>query len=77
VSVRIIIGFETGDSREVAVLYDSVTGIAFGPVFEEGEDGESSEDRALRFLEWLDLDARSYAPDEVMSLYREWVASAR
>jgi hypothetical protein len=77
--VRILVGHEQGDfgyEREIACLFDSVTGWAFGPVFSRGEDGESPEDRAEAFLEWLaanDMrDARVIPAGELEKLYADW-----
>lgn len=47
--------------REHVALYDSVSGIAFGPVFNSSFD-------ACDFLDWVEenvgLDVRVFAPDE-------------
>jgi len=54
-------------TREQAVLYDSVNGIAFGPVFD-------SQLEASDFVEWLPLDARTYTSadlSELLALFRE------
>lgn len=75
----------TGSEGSVA-LYDSTTGIAFGPVFEDS-------DRADNFLEWFregyeaertfpyghDVirfveDVRLYRPDELNEIYQLWLA---
>jgi len=58
VSVRIT-------SREQAVLYDSVNGIAFGPVFD-------SQLEASDFVEWLPKDARTYTQADLAFLYFEF-----
>ena len=66
------------------VIYDSVTDIAFGPVFYEWDpadgntkaarddryEGADSEDVAVLFLDWLEADARKYTPN---ALLEEWV----
>lgn len=53
---RILEGVQGGDSHGRAVLYDSVTGIAFGPVFEDS-------DTAQAFLDFLSpTDARKLSP---------------
>lgn len=78
-SVRILIGREQGDRyNDSAVLFDSVTGWAFGPIFSEGEDGEpSAEDRAQAFLDWLrendGRDARRLTPGELERRYVQWL----
>jgi hypothetical protein len=46
---------------------------AFGPVFHDGDNGESAEDRALRFLRWLPQDARHYKDSELSSLYGKFL----
>lgn len=58
--------------RYQAVLYDSVTGVAFGPVFEEPYG-------AADFIEWWEAkdhkeydDLRKYPDQEIMELYNEW-----
>ena len=78
-SVRILVGHEQGDfgyEREIACLFDGVTGWAFGPVFARGEDGESPEDRAQAFLDWLaendGRDAREIPSGELEALYADW-----
>jgi hypothetical protein len=54
--------------EDVAVLYDSVTGIAFGQVFE----GEESYEEAERFLGWLPLDAGTYAHEGLVEMRRRF-----
>ena len=80
-ATRILIGHENGDSREQAVLFDSVTGWAFGPLFSEGENGASAEDRAEHFLTWLNErdteDPRRLEPSELEKLYGVWLAEAQ
>jgi len=49
-------------TREQAVLYDSVNGIAFGPVFD-------SQLEASDFVEWLPKDARIYTSADLVELY--------
>ena len=49
-----------------AVLYDSVTMVAFGPVF-------SSADHAEAFLEFLGEDPRGMAETAVIEKYAEWL----
>jgi hypothetical protein len=78
--VRILIGREQGSSIEHAVLFDSVTGWAFGPLFREGDNGEAAEDRAQAFLDWLDVeghgDARGIDGRELEELYGRWLKQA-
>lgn len=60
----------TTAERKVA-LYDSVTGKAFGPVFDSEEEADS-------FLNWLDLqgygDARSLTAATLDEEYAAWSA---
>jgi hypothetical protein len=52
---RIIVGREQGSDREVAVLFCSTTGIAFGPVFaEDSLNCNDPENEAERFIKWLE-----------------------
>jgi len=54
--VRTLQGVDGGDSNGKACLYDSVTGFAFGPVFE-------NQDEAQDFLDWWDVaDNRDHRP---------------
>ncbi len=56
--------------QEVAYLYDSVTGWAFGPQFESVED-------ALSFLRWLgegkDSDPRGFTDAHLEARYVSWL----
>ncbi len=61
-SVRIIEG------RDIAALYDSVTGVAFGPVF----TGLDAHDQAVHFADWLDDDARTYSPLALDDQHKRW-----
>lgn len=78
--VRILVGHEQGDhgyESEVACLFDSVTGWAFGPIFHRGEHGDSPEDLAEGFLRWLEQmtggrDARTILALELEELYDRW-----
>jgi len=67
--VRILNGDGQGDSQG-AVLYDSVSGWAFGPIFPEGYP------EAQDFLEWIDEerlpDPRGMADLELERRVREW-----
>lgn len=51
-----------------ACLWDSVSGRAFGPVFE----GDTARDDAQAFIDWLPLDARTYGQRELESLHTVW-----
>lgn len=58
--------------ENVAALFDSVSGTAFGDVFE----GEESYEHAERFLDWLarkKLDARAVQPNTLRELRREFL----
>ncbi len=56
------------DTRNVA-LYDSVTGIAFGPIFDTSDDAEAF----LLFLEAIgDGDARKLLPAELILRHNMW-----
>ncbi len=55
-SVRFITGYKDGNiGDETVVMYDSTTGIAFGPTL-------PSVDEAELFVRWLTRDARDYSP---------------
>lgn len=76
---RIITGCEEGTTKEVSLLFDSVTGWAFGPVFDE-RDGISGADRLLSFLEWCgetigERDLRGSTPLEVEDLHSRWLVA--
>ncbi len=60
--VRIIEG------KRQACLYDSVTGVAFGPVF----TGLDAHDQAVHFNDWLEQDARTYTPAMLNGLHAQW-----
>lgn len=52
---------------EMAVMYDSVTGVAFGPVFNSlDEGGVGASDVVDRFLDWLNEDPRKMLPPDVV-----------
>ncbi len=63
--VRILEGNGQGDSQGGAVLYDSVSGWAFGPVFDSYED-------AAAFNGWLEDDARSLTEAGLRQAYGNW-----
>jgi hypothetical protein len=82
--VRILVGHEQGDSgyeSEIACLFDSVTGVAFGPVFHRGEDGESPEDLAQAFQDWVTetegVDIRQKTPGDLERLYGQWLDASK
>jgi hypothetical protein len=85
--VHILIGHEQGErttglDNEKAVLFDSVTGWAFGPLFREDEtDGTTAEEMAELFLKWLrdnnEPDARRLTQGELEERYALWLASLR
>lgn len=59
-------------SENVACLYDSTSGIAFGEVFDDGDTYENAE----RFLQWLErkgIDARAVQPNTLRELRREFL----
>jgi len=71
-----------------ACLYDSVTGLAFGPTFCDGNRRDAAE-KAEDYLEWLrekgpapkahpnrDHDARLYSQDEHWNLLSEFLKDA-
>lgn len=55
------------DEREGAVLYDSVSGWAFGPIFPGGEDD------AQEFLDWLKVDARGLSEYDLKTAHHDWL----
>lgn len=62
------------DNGRIACLYDSVSDVAFGPVFyglDESEAGEEVDavEMADGFLGWLNRDARDYSPREIAAEY--------
>jgi hypothetical protein len=83
--VRILVGHEQGEhtlAEDKAVLFDSVTGWAFGPLFTESEDGEmSAEEQADVFLKWLEVndhkDPRNMTRQELEQLHSKWLGLQR
>ena len=61
--------------EQVAALYDSVSGVAFGEVFRGDESYEDAE-RFLAFLSRKSLDARSVQPNTLRELRREFAETA-
>ena len=65
-SVRIIEGRADGaETDDVAVLYCSTIGVAFGPLFED-------HDAAQAFLEWLGRDPRQYTAEGLREIHDTW-----
>lgn len=63
-------GRANADEAEVGILVDTVTGVAFGPIFQQGpEDAEA-------FLDWLreydPRDARKIAHNDLMNHAIAW-----
>jgi hypothetical protein len=58
--------------EDVAVLYDSVTGTAFGPLIRPTTQCIDPVEVAEAFLGSLAMDARSLADTELRDLYRAW-----
>lgn len=57
-------------SRFDVALYDSVTGIAFGPIL-------AGSPEATDFLEWLPLDARTYEAAALIEMKHRWETTVR
>ena len=58
----------TGREGRVA-MYDSVTGIAFGPTFDSQDDLESFE----RYVESkIDFELRLLVPGKLLALHEQW-----
>ncbi len=62
--VRILNGRSNSD-RRASVLYDSVSGFAFGPLFDSQEDAEE-------FLATLTEDARTLTDTELRTAYAKF-----
>lgn len=60
--VRIIEG------KEIAALYDSTSGVAFGPIFQ----GLDAHDQAVHFLDWTDGTAHRLSPRALGIVHKEW-----
>lgn len=62
--------------REYAVLYDSVTMTAFGPVITRGTLGESAEQMAEKFLAFCERvdgkDVRAVSAETLCARYDRW-----
>jgi len=63
--IRILEGAYDGGDEVRAVMVDSTTEAAFGPLFESGEHVED-------FLAWLEQDPRGFRADQLASLHAEW-----
>lgn len=61
------------EAESIACMYDSVTGWAFGPVFENATPVDS----ALAFINWLPQDARAYNAPELEQLHAKWTKEIR
>lgn len=77
--VRIITGHEAGSTRELAVLFCSTDGRAFGPVFGVTHTpgrARDALDTAEAFLRWCDArgidDVRRLEPAALEALAVEW-----
>ncbi len=74
--VRTFVGHEAGDDgrQEQAVLFDSVTGLAFGPIFD-------SEVACEDFQEWhankYGVDLRTLSEPTLLKRYNEWYAQTQ
>ncbi len=73
--VHVLVGLLEG-SKKCAVLVDSVTGTAFGPVIDDSHPEMDPEDRAEAFLAHLaaigNKDARRYTDAELHAIYNAW-----
>jgi len=68
--VRILEGVDHDGAEVRAVLFDSVTGTAFGPLFRSRDEAEEF----LKYLEWCSVDARRLGQvmlDESVTAFRE------
>jgi len=80
-SVRILVGYEQGSREEKAVMFDSVTGWAFGPLFSDAsaDGGDNAEDRCQAFMDWAaspsggQVDARKLTMGELEDAYTAWL----
>jgi hypothetical protein len=66
---------DNSGSRTQAVLYCSTSDWAFGPVFQESNDGEhDATERAEAFCRWLVRDPRPLTDVELAAAYTDWQA---
>ncbi len=66
--VRILVGNEQGCDDEKAVLFDSVDGVAFGPLFDSEEEAEQF---LLRIDSAVGVDPRRFSTTQLVRL-RDW-----
>ncbi len=59
--------------QNIAALYCSTTDVAFGPVFNDGDNWEA-EERAYAFCRWLNVDPRTFDDGELLGRYSTWLA---
>lgn len=68
--VRILVGKADGALCDnAAILYDSVSGWAFGPLFDDFEQAD-------HFANWLPVDARAYTDIRLAEMYSRWRESS-
>lgn len=70
--VRILIGKERGTGPEIACLFCSTAGLAFGPIIRD-RDGYDAETIANLFLEWYPGDPRLSSQTELEEKYGEFL----
>jgi hypothetical protein len=63
--VRLLTGTYDGTQHGATVMVDSVSGTAFGPVFDSWDDAED-------FREWAGQDPRTYTPAQLHAAVRAW-----
>jgi hypothetical protein len=71
-STRILYDPEQGS----AALYDSVTGVAFGEIFDAADDGTPADDMAREFVEYvqgLGHDLRGLDPRTLAGIRERWL----
>jgi hypothetical protein len=61
-------GVRLTTAENVVAIFDSVSGFAFGPVFESDEAAEA-------FITFLPMDARTYSVGDLELMYGRWVES--
>ncbi len=67
-STRVLTGY--GDGRLCAAFFDSVTGLAFGHIFESGEEAEAF----LAYLTKKGVDPRALDSDVLTDKWIQWRA---
>lgn len=61
-------------AAELACLYCSTSDVSFGPVFNNGDDGDhDAAERAEAFCRWLIADPRTLSEPTLMAKYGEWL----